>query len=107
MPLDKVLIRHLDDQDALEEQIDKDVEDIINQLDVNDLLDGAEDNLMAIVEAIQARLKDFYYEQSAKNGIQFAKNIVDDGDIQIPKSQDPNLNEGVVSGSQGETQSKS
>ena len=98
MPLDKVLIKHLDEQDALEENIEADIEKLISDIDVSVLIHDPEMILMEIVEAVQDILKEEYYAMAAKNGVRLAEDIEEDGDIQIPKSDNPNLNEGVFDG---------
>jgi hypothetical protein len=70
-------------------------------------MSGSEDILMSIVEQVQDRLKRFYYDKATENGIGLAKTIEADGDIQIPESNDPNLNEELVDERQGEGQTKS
>lgn len=102
MPLDRVLIKHLDNQDILEDEIEKDIESLISQLSVDDLMDGAEDNLMTVVETIQKRLETDYYTRATENGIMLAKDIIEDGDIKVPDSNNPDLNEGIVSDDNGE-----
>jgi len=98
MPLDKVLIKHLDEQDALEENIEADIEKLISDIDVSVLIHDPEMILMEIVEAVQDILKEEYYAMAAKNGVRLAEDIEEDGDIQIPKSDNPNLNEGGFDG---------
>ena len=105
MPLDKVLINHLDEQDVLEDNIENDIDKLVNGLSISQLMDGAEDALMNIVETLQEVLKDGYYPQSSESGIRLAKDIEKDGDIQIPDSNNPSLNEDLLDGISGESQS--
>ena len=53
-------------------------------------------SLMGVVEALQERLKDFYYPEATANGIRLAQEIEEDGDIKIQDSNDPDLNEEVI-----------
>lgn len=92
MPLDKVVISHLDEQDALEDRLDKDIDDLLGQITVRELMADVEGVLMAVVSELQERLKMEYYGTAAKNGIEFARKIQEDGDIQIQKTKDPDLN---------------
>jgi hypothetical protein len=62
----------------------------------SDLIDNPEIVLMQVVEDLQEVLKSEYYATASENGIKLAKAIEEDGDIQIPDSDNPNLNEGVL-----------
>ena len=103
MPLDKVLIKHLDEQDILENSIDDDIESLVADLKIPDLMNGSEEVLLNLVSAMQERLKEEYYVKATINGVDLAKNIQKDGDIKIPKSKDGNLNDGVVSNDNAES----
>ena len=103
MSLDKVLIKHLDNQDVLENQIEDDIESLIRGIKISDLMNSSEEIFLNIVEQIQIRLKDVYYPKTSENGIKLAEEIEADGDIIIPISKDPNLNEGLVNDGQGES----
>ena len=103
MPIDKVLLNHLDDQDVLEDGIAEDIDKLILGLSIKDLMNNPEEALLQLVLKVQENLKENYYVNASKNGIELAKNIQSDGDIQIPKSNDPNLNEDVVDVSKGES----
>jgi hypothetical protein len=101
MPLDKVLIKHLDDQDELEARIEEDIETLVSGLNINELIDSPESSLMQIVDDLQEILKSEYYPLASQNGIELARAIEDDGDIQVPDSNNPNLNEGILDGDDG------
>lgn len=103
MPLDKVIIKHLEDQDILEERIDKEIESMLASIDIVNLISSAESVLEAFVEDLQIRLKKSYYSTSSKNGIELAHSIIKDGDIKIPNSKDPNLNEALSDANIGES----
>ena len=96
--LDKVLIKHLDEQDELETRIDEDIETLVLDLNLADLMNDVEDALMTVVENLQELLKSEYYTTAAEQGINLARAIEEDGDIQIPKSKDAELNKGVLDG---------
>ena len=96
MALDKVLINHLEKQDELENAIEEEIESLISGLDIKDLISNAEEVLLSLVEKVQQSLKDSYYLKSSENGIVFAKDIIDDGDIKVTDSNNPTLNEKVL-----------
>lgn len=98
MPLDQVILSHLEQQDSLEDKIEEDIDILIGKINITDLMNGAEDPLLNIAEVIQQRLKDDYYAKSAENGISLSKDITKDGDIKIPDSNDPELNEDLIDG---------
>lgn len=103
MPLDKVLISHLEKQDDLEDGVEADIDTLIAALDITELMNNSEEALLALVGKVQIDLKEKYYPESAKNGVELAVTIEEDGDIQIPKSTDPTLNEGLIDGVEGES----
>ncbi len=103
MPLDKVLISHLEKQDELEDGIEADVDTLVDKLSIPDLMQGAEEILLGLVAAVQEQLKESYYPESAKNGVEFATDIEKDGDIQVPKTDDPVLNKELADGDKGES----
>lgn len=103
MPLDKVLISHLEKQDVLEDGIEADIDALIAKLNITELMNNPEEALLALVGKIQLDLKEKYYPESAKNGVELAVTIEKDGDIQIPKSNDPTLNEDLLDGVEGES----
>ena len=103
MPLDKVLISHLEEQDVLEDGIEADIDSLINGLSIKEIMANTEEALLGIVAEVQQDLKDKYYPDSAKNGVELADTIEKDGDIQVPKSDDPTLNEDLIDGVDGES----
>lgn len=96
MPLDKVLINHLDNMDKLEDDIDENITEAIDSLDVNSLIDDPEAVLFNFIDELKVLLQEKYYPEASKNGLELAKNIREDGDIEIARSNDPNLNEDLV-----------
>lgn len=94
--LDKVIIDHLDKMDELENNIEDDFDSMLLDVDVDEMIDNPQEVMMNLAEDMQILLEEKYYTFAAANGIKFAKNITDDGDIKIPKSKDPNLNEDVL-----------
>ena len=104
MPLDKVLISHLEKQDDLEDGIEADIDALVNKIKIPNLMNGAEEVLIELVALVQEQLKEEYYPESAKNGVEFATDIEADGDIQVPKTDDPVLNKELEDGIKGESQ---
>lgn len=94
--LDKVVINHLDQMDFLEDSIEKDFDEMLAEVDIDSIIDDPRAAMMMLAEDMQTLLEEKYYAIAAENGITFAKNIRDDGDIKIPKSKDGNLNEDVI-----------
>ena len=103
MPLDKVILDHLEKQDVLENRIEEEIESMLASIKIVDLISNPEELLIAFVEELQKRLKDGYYHTASENGLKLAEDIVKDGDVKVTDSNDPNLNEGIVSDVQGES----
>ncbi|NCC41932.1 MAG: hypothetical protein EOM21_21490 [Gammaproteobacteria bacterium] len=93
MPLDKVLINHLDDMDMIEDGIDEAVERLIMSMSIDALIQNPEGVLSEVALAVEDLLKDEFYVKATENGAKLAKMIEDDGDIKIQKTKDPNIND--------------
>ncbi|NCD18222.1 MAG: hypothetical protein EOL91_13150 [Actinobacteria bacterium] len=93
MPLDKVLINHLDEMDTIEDGIDEAVERLIMSMSIDALIQNPEGVLSEVALAVEDLLKEEYYVTATENGAKLAKAIEDDGDIKIQKTKDPNIND--------------
>lgn len=91
--LDSVLKQHLDEQEKIETAIDEDFEQLMNGISIDDLISEPQEVLMRLVEDYKQILLEKYYPDAVKNGLELAEEIEKDGDIKIPKSKDPNLND--------------
>lgn len=94
--LDQVIVKHLDAMDILEESIENDFDEILRDIDIDLIIDNPQEVLQMAAEDMENLLIEKYYTIAAENGIKFAKSIIDDGDVKIQKSDDPNLNEGKI-----------
>lgn len=92
MPLDSVLVEHLDQQEILEDALDKDIEELLGEINIPELMADVEGVLTAIVGELQERLRSEYYATAVKNGIELAKNIEEDGKIEIQRTKNKDLN---------------
>lgn len=91
--IDSVLKKHLDEQEKIETAIDEDFEQLMNGISIDDLISEPQEVLMRLVEDYKQILLEKYYPDAVKNGLELAEEIEKDGDIKIPKSKDPNLND--------------
>jgi len=95
--LDKVVISHLDQMDALEDEIKKDIDAIFKTIDIDALLANPELEVMTIVEAVKHLLTERYIQRAIEQGKDFATKVEKlKRDIVIPDSKDPNLNEALA-----------
>lgn len=92
MPLDKVLINHLDEMDKIEDDIISLIDKLVVGMDIDTLMKTPESALGAVVESVKSFLVDEYYQKAVVNGLKLAKTIEDDGDIKIVDSKDPKEN---------------
>ena len=95
MALDKVIVSHIEKQDDLEDGIESDIDTLVDNISIEAIMANPEEALLVIVAQVQDDLKAKYYPESAKNGVELAVTIEADGDIQVPKSNDPELNEAL------------
>lgn len=94
--LDKVILTHVEEMDNVEERIKEDLDKLIDTLDVDELMNDPEKVLQTFTAYVNEYIQNKYWEVAAKNGIEFANSIRKDGDIQVPKTNDPKLNEGEI-----------
>ena len=93
MPLDKVLVSHLDDMDKIEDALDEMTEKLISSINIDAVLASPEAVMNDVMMAVENMMDDSFYKQSAQNGLEFAFAIEKDGDIKIQRTDDPNANE--------------
>lgn len=92
MPLDKVIVSHLDEMDKIEDKIDDLVEKLVVGMSIDELMRTPETALGAVIESVKSFLVEEYYQDAVDNGFKLAKTIEDDGDIKIVDSTDPKEN---------------
>jgi hypothetical protein len=95
--LDKVVRAHLDQMDALEDDIKKDIDDIFKTIDIDALLSDPHLEVMTIVEAVKHLLIERYIKRAIEQGKDFSKKVEKlKRDIVIQDSNDPKLNEAMA-----------
>jgi hypothetical protein len=90
--LDKIINRHLDVMDKVEESIAEDISRIIQKIDIAAIMQNPFDELSEITEAVKKLLEDEYIPKAINEGAMFSKAIEKDGDIIIQDSDNPELN---------------
>jgi len=93
MGLDKVVIKHLDVMEALEERLDKEIDGLYKKLNIDELIENPEGALIDFSAQVKDLLEYRYFPEAAEEGIGFAQKVEKDGSIEVPKSKDPKLNE--------------
>ena len=93
MPLDKVLVSHLDEMDKIEDALDEMTEKLISSINIDAVLASPETVMSDVVMAVENMMDDSFYKQAAQNGLEFALAIEKDGDIKIQRTDVPNANE--------------
>ena len=94
--LDNTIHKHLDQMDALKEQIDKEVDDVLAKIDIDELIDDPEGYLLGVVEAVKEDIVDKFAEKAVKLGEQFGKAINSKDEIVIDESTNPRKNKELV-----------
>jgi hypothetical protein len=94
--MDKLINRHLDLQDELEESVKVRIDELIQKINIVSIIADPADELGKVASTIQEEIDDQYYGEAMKNGLQFAKDIQKyrkkDKDIIVEDSNDPKLN---------------
>jgi len=96
MPLDKVLVSHLDDMDKIEDALDEIIERLVDNIDINAVITDPLNSLGEVAVIMIDLLDEDIYKDAVKNGIELANAIRKDGDIKIQRADDPNKNEGQL-----------
>lgn len=91
--LDKIIIKHLDKMQALEEQAQADIESIFKALDIDEVLDDPEGAMVQVATLVGEMIEIKILDECVKNGIEIAQKISElERDIKIQKTNDPKIN---------------
>jgi hypothetical protein len=90
--LDQIIHKHLNKIDEIKLGVEKDIDSLIKEIDIDDVIENPEEILIYIVDILQELLLDKYAEDAVKSGIELSKAIAKDGEIVVDESKDPNLN---------------
>jgi len=97
MLLDDRIHKHIDQMDKIEERVNKEIDLILQSLDIDDLLESPEEVLLEAVDNFRKILTDELLEESVKVGIDFAKEVKKaKEDLVIADTDNPNLNKEVA-----------
>ena len=98
--LDKVIHKHIDRIDAIEEAIDKEIDRLISGIDIDDVMANPEAVINEVMILVKGAITEKYAKEAIDAGLQFAatiKNMIkQDKEIKVPKTKDPKLNEDIV-----------
>jgi len=97
MPLlDSVINKHLDVMDELKTGIEKDINDLMTDIDIDIVIDNPEEAMLAVVEIFQEVLLDKYAKTAVEEGIKLSKAIKKDGEIVVADTDNTKLNEDII-----------
>ena len=96
MALDKKLLNHLDEMDVIEQKAIDLVVKLVNNINIDRVIENAEQELTLVAETLLDNLKDDFYPEIATKGIVFAKVVDSDGSIDIDPEKDPDKNEDLL-----------
>lgn len=96
MPLDKVILDHVEELQDIEDQLQDEIDTLIDKLDINEIIDDPELALTELVDIIMNDLLEKkYYPIASKKGTELAKQV-DNDIIEVTLSKDPKLNEDLI-----------
>lgn len=94
--LDKIINKHIDKQEVIENRAEKDIDTLLSALDINAILADPLEALLAVVEELKSLVIEDYAIEAVKNGKEFSDIVTklkkSGKDIVIEDSDDPNLN---------------
>lgn len=100
MSLDKVLHKHIDSMEEIEEMLKEDIELIISSIDKIKLLDSPSQSMAEIADEIAVLMEDKYIPMAAKNGLDLTGVInrlnKKDKEIVIDPSKNPKENADII-----------
>jgi len=95
--MDKVINKHIDEIEKLEEEFNADLNSIIKDIDINDVIENAEFTMSTVADDIKELFAEKYAIRAAELGIRFAemieKKIESDKTIKVDDSKNPTLNQ--------------
>jgi len=98
--LDKVIHKHIDRIDSIEEAIDKEIDKLVEHIDIDDIIADPETVVDEITGIVKTLITEKYAKEAIDLGLQFAatvKNMIkQDKEIKVPKTKDPKLHEDIV-----------
>ena len=100
--LDKIIHAHLDEMDKIEEDVQKDIDEIISQIDIDEIMNNPLAELTVVIEAVKAVLENEYIPKAITEGKKLSQDIAKSPkDIVVPDTKNPNLNEDLVDDKSG------
>lgn len=90
--LDSVIHKHLDEMDKIYDDVDRQIDAIIDEIDIDELMEDPSEYLSEVVDAINENVINDASDKAIKAGKKFAKNIEKDGEIVIDDSTNPRAN---------------
>lgn len=94
--MDKLINKHIDQLDALEEDFDKKLTAAIQTIDIDAVLENPEAEMQSVIEVVKAEFLSEIAPRAIELGMQFAEQIKDrikkDKDIKVEDSSNPKLN---------------
>lgn len=98
--LNRILHRHLDKTDVLNEQVDKDIDKLIQSIDIESVMITPQATIFEIVQELEELLIEKYGPQAVENGLKLALVIKrmqrENKDIIIQDTDDPNINQDLL-----------
>lgn len=94
--LDRVIHKHLDRMDAIEDSLKEEIERIINSINVDLILKNPDAELMMIIAMIKRTLLDDFIPLALEEGVKLSQDIKKDGEIVVEDSNNPNLNKDLI-----------
>lgn len=91
--LDKVIRSHLDEVDSLKEKIDKEIDELINDINIKELLKDPKGYMIEISNSVAEEIIGKHAKEFIKSAEAFAKKVSGDRVIKIQDTKDPNLND--------------
>lgn len=97
MLLDDRIHKHIDDMDKIEERVDREIQSVLQSLDIDELLESPEDVLMEAVEEFRKILVGEILDESVSLGVKFAKEVKKaKEDLVIADTENANLNKEIA-----------
>lgn len=97
--LDKIIHKHIDRIDEIQEAIDKEIERVYKGLNIDEIIKGPTTAIYEAMTIIKTIIIERYAKEAINSGLELAEVIkrlmAQDKEIKVSKSKDPKLNEDI------------
>jgi len=93
--LDKIVLKHLDDMNIIEESLNKNIDTLIQAIDIDNVFNAPKKEIMEVAASVKGVIEKKYSLDAMKQGDKFAQEMKT-RTIKVADSTDEDLNKDIV-----------